>query len=428
MAWNSFSDKRLNEIYRANRRGMGETARRLQSLVKRSIASIEDRALVRVELRAVRIKTLPSIRKKAEKHGWGPEHALWFCSDLIGCRVVCNNVEDAYRFVELLKEALPIFPQKPEVQDQIAVPNGAGYRALHLNFGLDVGKHPLSPMRYPCEVQVRTRLQDAWAELSHDDIYKAEGLPDDLRDRFRDLAITLMAADTIASGIRRKVTADVTPSANRPNLSVVSADGRAHIFSNVFGRSPPGYLIQQAQERAQELNLTSLAVAASKLEDLCFRHRASEAYEKIMPVPVPVEGLFLAAIDAGANGEDWAIAELSRLAAEEWNEIDRTARHEALSALPATIEDFCEAIEEHEGDEDILAWSAALDTTSGCLVCGASVVDVYSFAEAAVAHYQADEVYHERIESAVMSSSVETGGVGDGSLCSYHDDQMRNDD
>lgn len=368
MAYNGFAEDRLAELYRTNRGAMAEAARSLRALVKRTIASIEDRTLVRVELRAVRVKTLASLTRKATRHNWAPDHALWFCRDLIGCRVICNNVEDAYRFAELLKESLPIFPRSIELQDQITTPNSAGYRALHLNFSLDVGRHPFSSTLIPCEVQVRTRLQDAWAELSHDDIYKSDGLPDDLRDRLGDLAETLATADRIASAIRKKVMAVVTPSERRPNLSLVTTDGLAHIFTNVFGRSPAGYLVQQALDQASELELSSLTRVALIAEDPSFRMRATEAYEKIMPVPISSEELFLCAVNAGAKGADWAIAQLSREAARQWDEIDQSARNEALSDLPSDIEEFCEAIEAHDGDGDIHAWSSALDTTRGCLI------------------------------------------------------------
>jgi hypothetical protein len=59
-----------------------------------------------------------------------------------GHRVVCNNVEDAYRFIERLKETLPGFPGKVEVQDQIAKPNPAddvlpqNWTSLNWNFPL----------------------------------------------------------------------------------------------------------------------------------------------------------------------------------------------------------------------------------------------------------------------------------------------------
>src|SRR5260370_14962601 len=96
--------------------------------------------LVRAEFKGdVRIKELTSLRRKAEKNGWQANEVLAVCGDLVGGRVVCNNVEDVYRFVELLREALPGTSVRIEVQDQISEPNSWGYRALHVNLTLEVG-------------------------------------------------------------------------------------------------------------------------------------------------------------------------------------------------------------------------------------------------------------------------------------------------
>jgi ppGpp synthetase/RelA/SpoT-type nucleotidyltranferase len=406
---------------------MRKAIRRLQALVRETIASIEDRSLVRAELRSVRLKALKSVLRKAEKNGWAADDALWLCGDLIGGRVVCNNVEDVYRFVELLREHLPSFPGTVDVQDQIAQPNPAGYRAVHINFGLDVGNRPFAPDIVPCEIQVRSRLQDAWAELSHDDIYKADRLPEDLRARLSDMATTLAAADRTASAIRQRVMTVVTPPARRPNLARVTAKGIAHIFSQAFGRSPPDYLVRQANGLAQELKVGALSPVAAMLEDVQFRESVASAYSGIMPVRISNEDTFLAAIRAAGSGKEWAISEVTRLAREEWNEIDQLARREALSSLPDRIEDFVAQIEAFDSGST-MEWAEALGATNGCLVCGNTVVDSYALAQAAVDYYQANGDHFQRIETAVLQSDCDTGGYGDGSLCAYHNEQAGRED
>ena len=54
------------------------------------------KTLVRAEVRKVRIKEVPSIQRKMEGAGWDLDQGLSRCEDLIGGRVVCNNVEDVY--------------------------------------------------------------------------------------------------------------------------------------------------------------------------------------------------------------------------------------------------------------------------------------------------------------------------------------------
>lgn len=150
----------LNEIYEKRNAALQQAERRVQSILGEVVARIEDKTLVRAEVRSVRVKTLSSLERKAAANGWKAEEAFSACSDLIGGRVVCNNIEDVYRFAELLKDQLPSAWGEFEIQDHIKNPNSGGYRALHVNFRLDVGRHPLQPELLPCEVQIRSRLQD----------------------------------------------------------------------------------------------------------------------------------------------------------------------------------------------------------------------------------------------------------------------------
>jgi Region found in RelA / SpoT proteins len=85
---------------------------------------------VRAEVRSVRLKGLSSVERKAAATRWKAEEALLACSDLIGGRVVCNNIEDVYRLAELLKErlgcALGEFAISPTVKDpDLTISRGA---------------------------------------------------------------------------------------------------------------------------------------------------------------------------------------------------------------------------------------------------------------------------------------------------------------
>jgi ppGpp synthetase/RelA/SpoT-type nucleotidyltranferase len=181
----------FDKIYKRKRLALERAEAQLRSILQEVVGRIEDRKLVRAEFDAVRPKSLPGLERKARKSGWNAEDAFVRCSDLVGGRIVCNNVEDVYRVEELLKECLPADSGRIERQDYIAQPNERGYRALHLNFRLNVSP-TFDCELIPCEIQIRSRLQDAWAELSHADIYKQEELPRDFLDRVKDLANLIM--------------------------------------------------------------------------------------------------------------------------------------------------------------------------------------------------------------------------------------------
>jgi hypothetical protein len=129
-----------------------------------------------------------------------------------------------------------------------------------VNFRVDVGEHPFQPDRIGCEVQIRTQLQHAWAELTHDDIYKqVDRIPDDLTARATDLAAILDAADKIASDIRSRVGKITHPPEKYPDLEQVSSAGMASVYSNVFGRAPSDYLVTQGLGLCKRLKITSIA-------------------------------------------------------------------------------------------------------------------------------------------------------------------------
>lgn len=424
----------LRCIYEQKKPVLDRAKDRLMSLLTKVVSTIEDKKLVRAHVLRVRVKELSSLQRKVQENEWKPDEALSRCGDLIGGRVVCNNIEDVYRFAELLKERLPSHWGNFEVQDYIKNPNMGGYRALHINFRLDVGEKPFLPNLVSYEVQIRSRLQDAWAELSHDDIYKQPDLPEDLRTRAKDLAEVLAAADKIASDIRLRVGQETVPPEHRPDLARVSQEGLAFIFKEVFGRAPPDYVVRQALDLCRELAIVSLEQLPGVLGRGEFRNNVTEAYRSIMKVPIGIEDLFLTSLYALARGDSRAIAQVRRNAGREWREIEQYAKQEMLASLPPTIEELIERLEDPRAnvEDNIERWADALGATSECGICSTTIIQPFSFAEAAVQHYQLSESEvddaHDRIESALRACGVETGGWGDGSLCAYHNEQAAKDD
>lgn len=358
----------LGENYERKLPALLRAAEWLRSILDEVGVSIEDKTLVRAEVRNVRPKELSELERKAEKKGWSASEALTHCGDLIGGRVVCNNVEDVYRFTELLKERLPSVWGEFEVQDYIKKPTEEGYRALHVNFRLDVGEHPFHPDFVPCEVQIRSRLQDAWAELSHDDIYKQPHLPKDLRARAMDLAKVLAAADEIANDIRSRAGRETLPPHQRPDLSRVSVEGLAFVFKDVFGRSPPDYAVRQALNVCDKFDVTSLERFPEVLGRTEFRNKLANAHRTIFPVPLGMEDLFLASLYALARGDDQAVTHVRREARRARREIEAFARREVLGELPEDPDDFLEQLD--AGQLDVELVSSVLGGATKCAVCG----------------------------------------------------------
>jgi putative GTP pyrophosphokinase len=125
-------------------------------------------------------------------------------TDLIGLRVICPFLEDLKLVEKTLREHFSVL----EVDKKGARFSFKefGYESVHLlisippeiikkrgNVGCDVA-----------EVQVRTILQDAWAEVEHELVYKAEFTPfgDPLKRKLAAVNASLSLADSIFQEIR----------------------------------------------------------------------------------------------------------------------------------------------------------------------------------------------------------------------------------
>lgn len=90
-------------------------------------------------------------------------------NDLAGARLICDYLTDVV-FIHGWLQRHPVFKVlRKHTEDYIARPRD-GYRGVHL-----VVEVKTSFGRARCEVQLRTMLQHAWAERSHDLLYKLSG-------------------------------------------------------------------------------------------------------------------------------------------------------------------------------------------------------------------------------------------------------------
>ena len=151
-----------------------------------------------VELHSVtsRVKQLDSFEKKAARYG-EPTVEI---HDLAGVRVIAYVESEARRVADIVRGLLEVDEAHSEDKSLELGVDKVGYRAVHY-----VGTLPASRCKLPefkrfegmkFEVQVRTILQHAWAEIEHDRNYKFTGvLPGEIERRFKLLAGALEMAD-----------------------------------------------------------------------------------------------------------------------------------------------------------------------------------------------------------------------------------------
>ena len=108
----------------------------------------------------------------------------------------------------------------------------------------------------------------------------------------------LAAADHIASDIRRRVAQQTSPPDHRPDITRVSREAIAYIFSDTFWRSAAGYVVREALNICQQHRIKSLKPLPDVLRDRDFRQAVADAYQSIMPGSISVGDFFLASIRA----------------------------------------------------------------------------------------------------------------------------------
>jgi putative GTP pyrophosphokinase len=125
-------------------------------------------------------------------------------TDLIGIRIICPFGEDTGRVEDIIRGGFEVVERERKGEDYS--PREFGYEAVHLIVKLagniELGGHVQEELL--CEVQLRTILQDAWAEVEHELLYKAEFTPFDepIRRRLAAVNANLSLVDTIFQEIR----------------------------------------------------------------------------------------------------------------------------------------------------------------------------------------------------------------------------------
>ncbi|AKU93773.1 hypothetical protein AKJ09_00437 [Labilithrix luteola] len=152
----------------------------------------------------VRLKSRESLARKLAR----PDKSysdLWAITDLLGLRVITYFEDAVDRVGNLLEARMPVdFGHSTDKRRR--EPTEFGYRSLHYVCSMGAATPTELPERARFEIQVRTVLEHAWAEIEHDLGYKAtEEVPAPTRRRLNRLAGLLELADQEFVAIRREL-------------------------------------------------------------------------------------------------------------------------------------------------------------------------------------------------------------------------------
>ena len=150
------------------------------------------------------------LRKEADKI---TEFSSLIClTDMLGIRLICAFLEDINLAISQIKELFEI--KEVEVKGTEKNFSEFGYESIHVLVKIPEECFPPKDERFEnlmplggelvCEIQIRTILQDAWAEVEHELIYKTEFSPFDapLRRKLAAINASLSLADITFQEIR----------------------------------------------------------------------------------------------------------------------------------------------------------------------------------------------------------------------------------
>jgi putative GTP pyrophosphokinase len=152
-----------------------------------------------------RLKDFPSYHKKYIRILKNASRALSpEITDLIGLRVVCPFLEDMVVAEKIIKENFEVVEAERKGAGYSF--KEFGYESTHLliNIPPDLLRKKGGCGCKVAEIQIRTSLQDAWAEVEHELVYKAEFTPFDepMKRKLAALNASLSLADTVFQEIR----------------------------------------------------------------------------------------------------------------------------------------------------------------------------------------------------------------------------------
>jgi ppGpp synthetase/RelA/SpoT-type nucleotidyltranferase len=413
----------LISSYNAQKPSLDKALADIKIIIIRQLAKIGDQNLIRASLREARVKKLPSLWSKAQRFSWEPEKALLMANDILGIRIICNNLEDVDRAKDLIQDAPELELIPDSIQDYFKNSKD-GYRALHFVIKYEAnGPSENNKIPMNCEIQIRTHLADSWARLSHRDFYKdIEKISTPQKKLLKRLADLLCVADDIAQDLREQISQRRSVTL-KPETELVTKDTLAFIYQIAFKSAPPEYLLEIVDSKCKELGITRSDSLDRKLRDPDFLKKIRSNFVKGYLFGLSDESTFELIPTAVAFGDHAAIEKAKQKAKEELEEIDRVYKSELLSSLPETYKLFLDSFKEnrdswHTVEQMVYDAAEIFDAYHECSMCGCRIVVDDILAENIAEHYEVEDKIDE-IKAQITHLGIETESWNDNNLCSH---------
>lgn len=234
-----------------------------------------------------RVKTEESFKEKCRLKYY--EDPISEMLDLAGVRVVCLFDPDLERVVDILKANF----QTLEIENK-ATSLGTdvmGYQGHHCI--VQLGESFSGPrynklLKFKCEIQVRTVLQDAWSQISHKLVYKTEDeVPIKLRRRLNNVSSMIEIAQEVFDTLRSE-THEYIDEINQDDFGLYQSPIDIHTLEKYTNEAFPNHGVSPYWQGEIVRDINKLRY--KKIEDIANVVSAAEPYIKKFSSDEP--GLF----------------------------------------------------------------------------------------------------------------------------------------
>jgi ppGpp synthetase/RelA/SpoT-type nucleotidyltranferase len=186
-------NKQITEDFKAKRELFEAFCERIENLINELVAGSEVTPF-KIESRTKSVESCEGKIRRKDKY-----NSLDEITDIAGVRIITYLESDVDKIADLIGSEFIVDPEN-SIDKRDVESNEFGYRSLHVVASLDKKREKLREYKrfkgLKFEVQIRSILQHAWAEIEHDLGYKGKfELPKSTRRNFNRLAALLETAD-----------------------------------------------------------------------------------------------------------------------------------------------------------------------------------------------------------------------------------------
>lgn len=204
--------------------------KKLSLKIQNIIVELLEEANIPIHAVTNRAKDVDSFKTKIDDPKY--DDPLKQITDLSGIRIIAYVEDDLIPICKIIEETLDIDQHNSGDKSVELGIDKVGYKSIHYIAKIKIDRLKLPEYKkfkdLKFEIQVRTILQHAWAEIEHDRNYKFNGvLPQEITRRFKILAGTLELIDREFNQLSRdidKISQSVAIAEKKNELSEISVN------------------------------------------------------------------------------------------------------------------------------------------------------------------------------------------------------------